>query len=219
MAICERRDDVAVLLLGGLSADEALDVEQHILTCDACSRHRRELGIVRSLLDVVAEVPPLDIAPTDLREEVVARMVASSRRRRDVAMALVGAAAALLLFVGAAVVFGIVRDPRGEHDLELVAAEAAPDAWAVVTLHERIDGTIVDLEAGDLPVERARYELRVVDPSASILGAASFTVDVDGWAQVLLATSRPMQEGDTIEVVRIDGDQPVPVLRCDDCTA
>lgn len=217
MATCDRRDDVAVLLLGGCSPDEALEIEQHIVGCDVCARHRRELGIVRSLLDVVDDAPPLDVAPADLREDVVARMVASTRRRRDVGMALLGAAAALLLVVGAAVAVRAVRAPQGEHDLELVAAEAAPDAWAIVTLHERIDGTIVDLEAGDLPVDQARYELRVVDPSASVLGAEPFTVDVDGWAQVLLATTRPMQEGDTIEVVRIDGGRQVAVLRCDDC--
>lgn len=217
MATCDRRDDVAVLLLRGCSPDEALEIEQHIVGCDVCARHRRELGIVRSLLDVVDDAPPLDVAPSDLREDVVARMVASTRRRRDVGMALLGAAAALLLVIGATVVVRFVGGSEGEHDLELVAAGAAPDAWAIVTLHERIDGTIVDLEAGDLPVDQARYELRVVDPSASVLGAEPFTVDVDGWAQVLLATTRPMQEGDTIEVVRIDGGRQVAVLRCDDC--
>ena len=80
-------------------------------------------------------------------------------------------------------------------------------------------GQFVDLEAGDLPVDDSRYELRVLGDGETVLASQPFTVDTDGWAQVLLATSRPIAQGDAVEVVRVDGDRRVPVLRCDDCTA
>ena len=219
MATCERRDDVAVLLLGGCSPDEALEIEHHIRGCDSCARHRRELGIVRSLLDVVDEVPQIEAPPADLRDVVVARMVPDRRRRRDVAMVLLGAAAALLLVVVSAAVWRVAARTADGHDLELVGSAAAPDAWAVVTLHERIDGTIVDVEAGDLPAGSAEYEVRVLGPEDAVLALQPFSVSEDGWAQVLLATTRPVRRGDLIEVVRVDGASEVSVLRCEDCLA
>lgn len=220
MATCDRRDDVAVLLLGACSPDEALEIERHVLGCDVCARHRRELGIVRSLLDVAADVPPLDTPPSDLREDVVARMVASRRRGRDAAMLLLGAAASLVLILGSALAWrSIVRDEGGP-DIELVGATAAPDAWAEVNLHDRVEGTIIDVEAGDLPTDDARYEARVVGRADGVLASQPFTVSPDGWAQVLLATERALVPGDRIEVVRVDGEREVPVLRCDgECIA
>ena len=212
---CEHRHDVAALLLGALPTDEALHVEEHVLRCDECSEQRRELSVVRSLLDSVDPWVVEDV-PADLGDDVVARLVTTPqhRRRHDVYLVLLGAAAAVVLLVAG---FVIVRPDSGSvagQDLELVASDLAPNAWGIIVLHPRVDGTIVDLEAGDLPTDGAKYAV-TVNGNDSVLASQTFSVDRDGWAQVLLATSRPMQPGDTIEVKRLDTAEPVTVLRCE----
>ncbi len=122
-------------------------------------------------------------------------------------------AAVVLMVTGYLIVRPDNESMTTAQDLELVASDVAPDAWGIVVLHPRVDGTIVDLEAGDLPTGNARYAV-TVNGNDSVLASQTFTADRDGWAQVLLATSRLMQPGDTIEVKRLDTAQPVIVLRC-----
>lgn len=212
---CRRRDDVGALLLGALPDDDALELEAHILDCEECAAQRRELSIVRTLLDTF-DPSVVDEPPAEVGDRAVARMVATAQhdRRRDIRMVLLGAAAALAVVFGA---FGVVRwrsSPTGAQDLALVAPSAAPDAWAQAKLHPRGEGTIVDLEAGDLPVDGADY-VATVRSSDAVLASQTFTVADDGWAQILLATTRPIQEGDVIEIARIDDGAPVTVFRCE----
>jgi len=211
---CRHRDDVGALLLGGLPAAEALELEAHLLECEECAGQRRELAIVRTLLDSF-DPSAVDAVPAEVGDRVVARLVATGQhdRRRDVRMALLGAAAALLVALGA---FGVVRwrsTPRVGQDLALVAPTAAPDAWAIAKLHPRGDATIVDLEAGDLPRDGAAYVATVTGPDA-VLASQTFHAADDGWAQISLATTRPIQQGDVIEIARVDGGAPVTVFRC-----
>lgn len=216
---CEHRDDVAAHLLGALSPDEALRLDRHMLECDDCARTRRELSIVRTLLDTFEPEDTLG-SPPELGDTVVAGMIANGRRsrRHDLRMAMLGAAAAFVLVVGGFLVARATRsDTPTSQDMEVVDPAMAPDAWAVVNLHERVAGTIVDLEVGDLPQQGARYRVQVTGGGA-VIADEEFTVDPDGWAQVLLATDRTMTKGDWITVYRVDTPQPVPVLTCE-CTA
>jgi hypothetical protein len=217
--ICDHRDDVAAALLGALTPEEVVRVDQHVLHCDSCAQHRRELSVVRALLDTMetdeALTPPADLGP-----HVVAAMVALPQRRpaRDFRMALLGAAAAIILAVGGFLVVRATRStPPSSHPMQLVAPAAAPSAWATVAFHPRstgASGTIVDLEAGDLPHSGAMFSVKVTG-AGGVLGAQDFTVNNDGWAQVLLATSRPLHKGDMIEVTqRTNSGAPVTVLRC-----
>jgi len=197
---CRHRDDVGALLLGGLPAAEALELEAHLLECEECAGQRRELAIVRTLLDSF-DPSAVDAVPAEVGDRVVARLVATGQhdRRRDVRMALLGAAAALLVALGA---FGVVRwrsTPRVGQDLALVAPTAAPDAWAIAKLHPRGDG--------------AAYVATVTGPDA-VLASQTFHAADDGWAQISLATTRPIQQGDVIEIARVDGGAPVTVFRC-----
>lgn len=202
------------MLLGGLPADDVVRLDQHVLQCDECSAHRRELAIVRSLLDTLEPTVLDEVPPPDLGEAVVTRLVASGHRsrRRDVGLVLLGAAAAVVLALGALAVVPGIRSGEGGQDLTLVAASVAPSAWGIVNLHERVDGTIVDLEAGDLPTDGTPFRVTVRGPDG-VLASQPLTVDPDGWGQVLLATNRPMRAGDVIEVSR-DGASPIPVLTC-----
>lgn len=212
---CEHRDDVAAMLLGGLPTEEVVRLDQHVLQCDECSAHRRELAIVRSLLDTLDPTVADDRPPAELGEAVVSRLVASGHRsrRRDVGMVLVGAAAALVLALAAVAIVPGLRSGGDEgQELTLASASVAPAAWGIVNLHPRVDGTIVDLEAGDLPTDGTPFRVTVSGPDG-VLATQAFTVDPDGWGQVLLVTSRPMRDGDVIELSR-DGDTPVPVLSC-----
>jgi type II secretory pathway component GspD/PulD (secretin) len=129
-------------------------------------------------------------------------------------MALVGAAAAILLVLGGYVVVRATHSsPPSSQKMQLVAPTDAPSAWAKVSLHARSDGTIVDLEAGDLPHSGASFSVKV-SGAGQVIGTQDFTVNNDGWAQVLLATSRPLHKGDTIEVTQRTTGAPVTVLRC-----
>ena len=216
--ICERRDDVAAALLGALTPDEIVRLDQHVLHCDACAQHRRELSVVRALLDTMetdtALAPPADLGP-----HVVAAMLAAPQRRpaRDFRIALVGAAAAVLLLVGGFVVLRTTRTPSSiTRPMQLVAPAAAPSAWATVSLHPRSTGavgTIVDIEAGDLPHSGDTFSVKV-SGAGQVIGAQDFTVNTDGWAQVLLATSRPLRRGDMIEVTQRTTAGAFTVLRC-----
>lgn len=216
--ICEHRDEVAAQLLGGLTAQEALRLDQHVLICDSCAQHRRELSVVRGLLDTVDGDAAL-VAPSDLGPQVVAAMLAVPQRRpaRDFRMVLLGAAAAVVLLVGGFVAFRAARTDTDTdahpQKMQLVAGSPAPSAWATVNLHPRADGTIVDVEAGDLPHPGTDYALRVTG-AGEVLGTQNFTVNTDGWAQVLLATSRPLHKGDMIEITEVKTAGPVTVLRC-----
>jgi hypothetical protein len=214
--ICEHRDDVAAALLGALTPDEVVRLDQHVLRCDSCAQHRREMSVVRALLDTM-ETDTALTPPGDLGSQVVAAMLAVPQRRpvRDFRMALLGAAAAILLVLGG---YAVARSTRStptpsSQKLQLIAPTAAPSAWAKVSLHPRADGTIVDLEAGDLPRTGTAFSVRVSGAGA-VIGTQDFTVNSDGWAQVLLATSRPLRKGDTIEVTERTAGASVTVLRC-----
>ena len=215
---CELRDDVAAHLLGALSPDEALMLEQHLLLCDDCAQQRREFAIVRTVLDSV-DVSANPTPPHELRDAVVTRMIALPQRRpaRDFRIALLGAAAAVVLIGAALVGVRAFRSTPAGSAMELVAPSAAPKAWAIVNLHARVDGTIVDLEAGDLPHPGGTFTVKVTG-NGEVLASQQFEVDTDGWAQVLLATSRPMQRGDLIEISQVGDGGETTVLRCS-CSA
>ena len=219
---CDQRDSVAALLMGGLTPAEAVRVEEHLLGCDECSALRRELAIVRTMLDTLdrsAVAPPADllaaVAVPDEAEIAAVTRVRQRRGRREVRLALVAAAAAFLLGVVPAGLWAATHRDRAV-SVDLAGTALAPDAWAVVRFVPRTEGTIVDVEAGDLPTTGGRYAV-TVSSRGGVLARQEFTVDSDGWAQVVLATNEPVQRGDSVTVERVDGAAPATVLSCD-CT-
>jgi anti-sigma factor RsiW len=217
---CDFRDSVAARILGGLSPREALKVDEHIVTCDECAAHQRELSIVRTMLDTLdrtAVGPGADLI-ADAAAPGPADIAAVTRTRQrhgrpDLRSVLLGAAAALVVGVMPVGAWALThRD--GARSIELAGTAVAPDAWATVRLLPRAEGTIVDVEAGDLPTTGGRYAVSVSGP-VGLLARQEFTVDADGWAQVVLATSKPLRAGDSVTVERVDGSSPVTVLTCD----
>ena len=218
---CDRRDAVAALLLGGLPAVEAVRVEEHLLGCDECAALRRELSIVRTMLDTLdrSAEPPADLmaaaALPDDAEVAAVTAVRQRRSRRELRFALVAAAAAFVVGVVPVGLWAAAHRDRAV-SVELAGTALAPDAWATVRFVPRTEGTIVDVEAGDLPTTGGRYAVTVTSGDG-VLARQEFTVDTDGWAQVVLATTRPVRRGDSVQVQRLDGARQVTVLSCD-CT-
>ena len=223
--ICEFRDVVAAHLLGGLPGREAVQIDRHVLGCDSCAQYRRQMSIVRTLLDNL-DRPPLDAdghlvgaltdsePPADLVEAGVAQMIGRRQRRplRDWRVFLAGVAAATILGVVPVSTYAWIHRPA-RATLRFVGTAAAPQAWGEVKLHPRTDGTIVDFEAGDLPDPGGRFAITVT-AGGSVLARQEFRADTDGWGQVLLATDRPLSARYTIDVQRLDGPSSVTVLRC-----
>ncbi len=231
---CEFRADVAVQLLGGLPATDALRVDQHVLGCDACAGYRHRMTIVRTLLDGMdrelldSPATPesvlagsLRLPPPEHADETVRRMLAVRQERPSwstssgrVRPFLAGIAAAVLVGVAPLAAYSWSHRPAGPVAVALVGTAAAPGAWGEVKLHPRTDGTIVDFEAGDLPRDPGRYQV-TIEEHGTVLARQELTVSTDGWGQLVLATTQPLDGAYTISVTRQDGPRLTPVLRCD----
>jgi hypothetical protein len=219
---CEYREDVAVHLLGGLPAREAVEIDRHVLGCDSCSHYTREMSIVRTLLDGLdpsstgrpESLPVAAGPPADLAEVTVAQMLGRRQRRSngDVRLFLAGVAAAVVLGVVPISAYTWTHRPAVPTQ-EYVGTAAAPNAWGEAKFHSRTDGTIIDFEAGDLPDPGGHY-LVTVSAAGTLLAKQEFSAGADGWGQVLLATDRPITSRYAIDVQRLDGPHPVSVLRC-----
>ena len=215
---CDQRDSVAALILGGLPPADAVRVEEHLLGCDECAALRRELTIVRTMLDTLdrSAEPPAELlaaaALPDDAEIAAVTAVRQRRSRRELRFALVAAAAAFLVGVVPVGLWAAAHRDRSV-SVELAGTALAPDAWATVRFVPRAEGTIVDVEAGDLPTSGGRYAVTVTRADG-VLAQQEFTVDPDGWAQVVLATDQPVRSGDSVSVVRVDGSGPETVLTC-----
>lgn len=222
---CEYRDALAAHLLGGVHSSEAVELDQHVLGCESCSRYRREMSIVRTLLDTLDTdgadpVPrpenPLATAepPAVLADISVARMMARRQRHslRDIRLFCAGVAAATVL--GALSVSAYTwTHTTTPTTLQFVATPAAPKAWGEAKLHPRASGTIVDFEAGDLPRLAGPYVITITADGV-IMARQEFSPDTDGWAQVVLATDQPIPSGYAIAVERLDGPRHISVLDC-----
>jgi hypothetical protein len=227
---CDFRDDVAAQLLGGVPPAEALRIDQHVLGCDTCAGYRRQMTIVRTLLDGADRdlLDPTATPGSDLpdppepqltprhADETIHRMLQARHEHRQTGRLvpfLAGVAAAVL--VGVLPLAGYAWTHRSDDpaSIELVGTAAAPGAWGEVTLHSRVDGTIVDFEAGNLPRDPGRYQVTVKSHD-TVLAQQDLTVSTDGWGQIVLATTQPLERDYTITVTRRDGPRLTPVLTC-----
>lgn len=216
---CDQQHSVAALLLGGLPPAEAIRVEEHLLGCDECAATRRELAVVRAMLDVLdrsgVEPPGALVSAAATPDDAQIAAVTSVRQRRgrpEIRLAVVAAAAAFLIgFVPAGVWVATHHDSTTS--VQLAGTALAPDAWATVRFLPRAEGTILDVEAGDLPTDGGRYAV-TVSARGGVLARQEFTVSPDGWAQVVLATDEPVDGAGTVTVERVDGTTAGTVLRC-----
>ncbi|HEY6794668.1 MAG TPA: zf-HC2 domain-containing protein [Kineosporiaceae bacterium] len=225
---CEFRDDVAAQLLGGLPPPEALRVDQHVLGCDTCAQYRRRMTIVRTVLDGMdrdlagrAATPGSGLpGPAGLQlsprhaDVTIHRMLQARREHRSsgrLVPFLAGVAAAVLAGVLPLAAYAWTQRSGGSASIELVGTAAAPGAWGEVKLHPRTDGTIVDFEAGDLPRDSGGYQVTVTAHD-TVLAQQDLTVGTDGWGQIVLTTTQPLDRGYTITVTRRDGPRLTPVL-------
>jgi hypothetical protein len=206
---CPEIEQVGVYVLGALEPDEREAYAAHLETCDECRKEYEQLAHLPALLDLVApeRMPVVPFAPAGGEERLVASLRETSRRhRRRTAVlaagtALAGAAAAAVAILG----FGVGTEAQPTPTIELAptALAASGNAWATAKLHDRAAGSIVDFEAGGLPVSTGgdRYVVYVRENGKTV-AKASFRVDPDGWAQVAMTSGERVYPDAQLEVRR-----------------
>jgi hypothetical protein len=127
---CEYAEQDGAYVLGALPAAERLAYEQHLTTCEECSRAVRQLAGLPGLLSrvdttVLDDAPEEEPVPDFLLPNLV-REVRRSRRRRVLLVA--GAAAAAVVAVLALAL------PRLLHDAPAPAPAALPAGQAMTTI-------------------------------------------------------------------------------------
>jgi hypothetical protein len=210
------RTELGAYALGGLEPAEHDEVERHLSACPACRAALDELAPLTRLLDLVDPAAPLDEAsPPRLERSILARYAAEHRpppRERRAARrprarprwqiavpsALAGAAVALAVL---AVTGALSARGPGGGEVELAARDGG-DARATARLAAGPSGTAIELEA-TLPPLRAGeiYELWFVRGDGRV-SAGTFTVGVDGRADLRLATSADVSSYDRIGITR-----------------
>jgi Putative zinc-finger len=229
--------DDAAYLLGALSPTERARYEQHLQTCDACSRSLTELaglpGVLRRLpVEVVqsmdereAEDPEgWSVAPPSVLAGALARAELEDRRRRRVqalrwASALTTAAAAVVVGVLAFVLPRPADAPAGPPPSAQLALEQIADTSvsAVVILRDVAWGTKIQVEC-DYP------QTGTADPYAAAPRYSLFVHDADGdseqvatWNAVagreLTIDAATAVRGDDIVSIEIRAQDGTPVLR------
>jgi hypothetical protein len=201
-------------VLGGLEADEAALVREHLATCPGCAAEYARLAPLPGLLTLAAGAESaLADPPADALEErlldVIAREAPARRRRRRRLPRLrrrgwiaAGVATAALAAALVAVVALPGPDGAGGYDLTLQPGAAAPRASAWAQLRQVEGGTSVRLWVKGLPRDpNAVYEVHCDAPGWSA-SAGTFRVGADGTAYVVLTTAARRGEYDAIRILR-----------------
>jgi hypothetical protein len=208
---CPEIEQVGVYVLGALEPEERAAYEAHLETCEECRQEFEKLAHLPALLDLVAPVPVLTpllaAAPAGGEDRLVTNLRSASRRRRHrtvllaAGTALAGAAAAAVAILGFGVGSGSNATPTPTIALAPTALAATGNAWATAKLHNRATGSVVDFEAGGLPVSTGadRYVVYVRENGKTV-AKATFRVDTDGWGQVAMTTGQKIYPDAQLEV-------------------
>jgi predicted anti-sigma-YlaC factor YlaD len=151
----EARLDLGAYVLGALSPEERVRVEEHLRTCQACAAEHEELRSLPALLDGVdpEDLHPVPVSPSPDLFERMSAAAALERRRplRSRTWALVAAAVIAVLGVGA----GITVWATGSGG-QTVSATAG-QVEVTVTATEANDGSRLEVSvAGLRPGETCR---------------------------------------------------------------
>jgi hypothetical protein len=132
-------------VLGGLDAQEARDVEEHVRGCARCRAEREELAEAVDLLALAEEAPPH--VPARVRDRVVA--AAARRRQRERLLAVAAAVALLSALAGGLAGWRITPAPPAVLAVPLEAVEPFDGTgWATFTPGE--DVVLVELHLDEL---------------------------------------------------------------------
>lgn len=198
-------------VLGALSAGDRREFEQHLLTCERCTRAVGELAGVPGVLGLVpvdealaiADVPAERADPTDdgpAQAPPVSLLARRARKDRGRRRVLLGAAAVALLVVGGAGGALVAQVSGGEGTPAVVASAetvrlAPVDASGVeadLTLHPEAWGTRVEWSCSyppDYAVQGVEYELTLVDSSGERVRVATWTGGSSSTTTGLTATT------------------------------
>ena len=140
------RDLLGVYVLGGLSAGERADVDDHLAECDRCRDDLVELAPIPGLLsqvqldDLETPSPPDPDAVVAAARADLDRLRASRARwRRATGLA----AAVALLALGASLILEPGRSDPAQRETVALVLDAAPTVGGSITVEERGWGTYV----------------------------------------------------------------------------
>ncbi len=209
-------EDIGAYVLGGLDADTARRVEEHLAFCEECATAHAELAELPALLDLAVVTGATDDEPLPpaIEERVLDRFareysVRPARRswRPRIALgfagALAGAAVAAAVLIFALNFEHNAGRPASQYELAFERIGTAPEnASARAGLRTSRSGTVVRLWVYNLPGEPGDvYEVFCDAPDWSA-SAGTFRVDNMGNAYVVLTTAVKRGQYDKIRVVR-----------------
>jgi anti-sigma factor RsiW len=205
-------------VLGALTPEERDHVEEHLLSCPACSAELDAMTALPLFLDLVSgeEVALMGeggVAPDpELVERVVAAALAerrtAKRRRR-----LVAVAAAVVLVAGSSVA-GVILAPSGTtqqaNAVVFDHTDASTHAWASVAVTQKGWGASLNLSLSGVPAGD-HCKLVAVGRDGSTDIAASWQVSYTGTVKLAGSTSMPLASTAAYDIVTFDGKRLVRV--------
>lgn len=218
-------EELAAYTLGSLDRDERARVEAHVTTCDTCARRLMEYRAVVAALPFALEpvTPPSDAWRTiragarrrRLRIPVWTRMVVRASRSPVVRWSAVAAVAACLLAWNVVLEGEVTRSRQGPQveklarrpaRLVILTGTGQPNASA--RIFAAVDGHSGHMAISGLPPLGAGrvYQLWFVVTAGPAKTAATFTVDGEGRAWVVISVPAPLEDTRAIVIT----EEPAP---------
>lgn len=218
-------EELAAFSLGSLDRDERARVEAHVTTCDTCTDRLMEYQAVVATLPFALEpvAPPSDAWLTirararrrRLPIPAWRRMVVRASRSRVVRWSAVAAVAACLLAWNVVLEGELTRYRQGpqveklaRRPARLVILTGTGQSKASARIFAAVDGHSGHMAISGLsPLAEGRvYQLWFVLTAGPAKTAATFTVDGEGRAWVVISVPAPLEETRAIVIT----EEPAP---------
>ncbi len=173
-------DQIADLILGLVTEEEARETRDHVKACDECAARGRQIESERSLMSKALSVP----APPELASRIL-RAVDGRPSGRRAWMAGVPLAAAAVLFV--AIIATLLFRPQPGAETEYLLGDGSRVILAPQAEASLPGGGLVDLRRGkaSFRMPRESRSLKVVTPIGTIAAyGAEFTVELRSRAEM-----------------------------------
>jgi hypothetical protein len=200
------RDLLGVYVLGGLSAAERAEVDDHLSGCARCRDDLVELAPIPGLLsqvrlgDLEASPPPdPDVVVAGARADLDRLRASRARWRRAAGIA----AAVALVAVGASLVLEPGRSDPAERETVALVLDAGPTVGGSISVEERAWGSYVHVSLEGLPA-RDRYHIWAVDTSGTWHESGSWRPTADDTARLGASTHLRLDEVDQVVVTADD---------------
>lgn len=195
-------------ILGALEADERIEYQQHLATCDRCQLDVKAFSAIPGLLSHL-DADELDISAASSRvaelaiarvEHDYAQVQSSKRRWRAAALIAIAAALVMALLMAISSLAGVGSGSGGQ-GIALDISTSGPTGTVVI--EHRVWGTQIELKLDNLP-PRDLYQLWAVAADGSRQIAATWTATPAGRANITGAAATPTSDLAEIVVTSAD---------------